>query len=180
MYQERSGKCRLSHRQAVLSPSLTFFLLKCMSICKIEVFHIRANALSIFKGFQNNLQKNGLQGTIPFCWRHAQMSFKICLIWGFVPSSWQRLFQWTWACFKVRQSRERSPKSKTFWNPSFIERSLLYQFPSPRTWPPPSKWKKKKKKQHKEKEMALRMAKVMLPNSVSSLIRINKNLWTGT
>lgn len=40
-YREGSGKCRLSRQQAEPPRSMTFFLLKCMSVCKIEALPIR-------------------------------------------------------------------------------------------------------------------------------------------
>lgn len=39
MSRSLSVKCLLSQQQAVLFPSLTFFVLKCMSVCKTEALH---------------------------------------------------------------------------------------------------------------------------------------------
>lgn len=43
MSRSLSVKCLLSQQQAVLFPSLTFSMLKCVSVCKTEALHTQAD-----------------------------------------------------------------------------------------------------------------------------------------
>lgn len=47
MSRSLSVKCLLSQQQAVLFPSLTFFMLKCVSVCKTEALHTEDDCSSV-------------------------------------------------------------------------------------------------------------------------------------